>query len=236
MARKKKVELTDEQKVQNILDGGETEAYLNGERTFVTQDISVEPVEITTETLKKIETIDSTGFKENFDRMYQITDKIVEKILAKSETLKQDSYVVREEFGEALAAGYRYLRYQGEISKQIRDAHHSEDAPVDYEADMYKEFADVFMMTTSFCRHNNFTMENKPFIIYRPINMTLEEYLTKVSEVLSRINYHFNSESVNADYMYEFLEETFAMISKSSVEVLSKKIDKLYNKIFNIID
>lgn len=37
-----KVELTDEQKAQNIVDGGETEAYLNGERTFVTQDVKVE--------------------------------------------------------------------------------------------------------------------------------------------------------------------------------------------------
>lgn len=43
-----KVELTDEQKAQNIVDGGETEAYLNGERTFVTQDVKVEtaPVQV----------------------------------------------------------------------------------------------------------------------------------------------------------------------------------------------
>lgn len=39
---KEKVELTDEQKAQNIVDGGETEAFLNGERTFVTQDVKVE--------------------------------------------------------------------------------------------------------------------------------------------------------------------------------------------------
>lgn len=37
-----RVELTDEQKAQNIVDGGETEAYLNGERTFTTQDVKVE--------------------------------------------------------------------------------------------------------------------------------------------------------------------------------------------------
>lgn len=37
-----KVELTDEQKAQNIVDGGETEAYLNGERTFVPQEVKVE--------------------------------------------------------------------------------------------------------------------------------------------------------------------------------------------------
>ena len=37
-----KVELTDKQKAQNIVDGGETEAYLNGERTFTTQDVKVE--------------------------------------------------------------------------------------------------------------------------------------------------------------------------------------------------
>ena len=38
----KKVELTDEQKAQNIVDGGETEAYLNGERTFEPQEVPVE--------------------------------------------------------------------------------------------------------------------------------------------------------------------------------------------------
>ena len=37
-----KVELTDKQKAQNIVDGGETAAYLNGERTFTTQDVKVE--------------------------------------------------------------------------------------------------------------------------------------------------------------------------------------------------
>lgn len=43
-----KVELTDEQKAQNIVDGGETEAYLNGERTFVPQEVKVEtaPVQL----------------------------------------------------------------------------------------------------------------------------------------------------------------------------------------------
>ena len=34
-----KVEMTEEQKVANIMDGGETAAFLNGERTFVTQDV-----------------------------------------------------------------------------------------------------------------------------------------------------------------------------------------------------
>ena len=38
-----KVKLTEEQKVQNIVDGGETEAYLNGERTFTTQEVKEEP-------------------------------------------------------------------------------------------------------------------------------------------------------------------------------------------------
>lgn len=37
----KKVELTDEQKAQNIVDGGETAAYLNGERTLEPQEVSV---------------------------------------------------------------------------------------------------------------------------------------------------------------------------------------------------
>lgn len=49
----KKVEMTEEQKVANIMDGGETEAYLSGERTFTTQDVPVEnptiPAEIPVE-------------------------------------------------------------------------------------------------------------------------------------------------------------------------------------------
>lgn len=44
-----KVELTEEQKVMNIIDGGETEAFLNGERTFVTQDVKVEPAQVSEE-------------------------------------------------------------------------------------------------------------------------------------------------------------------------------------------
>ena len=44
-----KVELTDEQKAQNIVDGGETEAYLNGERTFTTQDVKVETAQVSGE-------------------------------------------------------------------------------------------------------------------------------------------------------------------------------------------
>ena len=57
----KKVELTDEQKVQNIMDGGETEAYLNGERTFETQDVKVE--EKQEETTDKVEESESTEEK-----------------------------------------------------------------------------------------------------------------------------------------------------------------------------
>lgn len=38
----KKVELTDEQKAQNIVDGGETAAYLNGERTLEPQEVKIE--------------------------------------------------------------------------------------------------------------------------------------------------------------------------------------------------
>lgn len=38
----KKVEMTEEQKVANIMDGGVTETYLSGERTFTTQDVPVE--------------------------------------------------------------------------------------------------------------------------------------------------------------------------------------------------
>ena len=45
----KKVEMTEEQKVANIVDGGVTEAYLSGERTFTTQDVPVENPTISTE-------------------------------------------------------------------------------------------------------------------------------------------------------------------------------------------
>ena len=44
-----KVELTDEQKAQNIVDGGETAAYLNGERTFTTQDVKVETAQVSSQ-------------------------------------------------------------------------------------------------------------------------------------------------------------------------------------------
>ena len=45
----KKVEMTEEQKVANIVDGGVTEAYLSGERTFTTQDVPVENSTISAE-------------------------------------------------------------------------------------------------------------------------------------------------------------------------------------------
>lgn len=56
----KKVEMTEEQKVANIVNGGVTEAYLSGERTFTTQDVPVEnttisaeiPVEVSVEVAK----------------------------------------------------------------------------------------------------------------------------------------------------------------------------------------
>ena len=40
-----KVELTDEQKAQNIVDGGTTEAFVNGERTLEPQEVEVEKIE-----------------------------------------------------------------------------------------------------------------------------------------------------------------------------------------------
>lgn len=168
------------------------------------------------------------SFKTQYDLMYQITDKIVNKILSNGGTLQQDSYVVREEFGEALAAGYRYLRYQGETSAKLRDAGHDNEER-DYTQELYEEIADVFMMTTSLCRHKEYQFEGKPFEIYREINMTLEQYLKKVSEVLFRIN----TDSVNEAYVYEFLEETFTMLPTS---ILDAKINKLYNKIFKVVE
>ena len=170
------------------------------------------------------------NFKEQFNKMYQITDKIVSKILANGGTLKQDSYVVREEFGEALAAGYRYLRFQGETSAKLRKAGHDNEER-DYALEMYEETADVFMMSTSLCRHHEWTFENKTFEIVRPIDTDLENYLKKVSEVLYRIN----QDSVNEDYIYEFMEETITMLLVAP-DVLDKKIDKLYKKIFKIVE
>lgn len=172
-------------------------------------------------------------FKHQFTKMYEITDKIVSKILSNGGTLEQDSYVVREEFGEALAAGYRYLRFQGETSAQLRKAGHGNEE-VDYALDMYKEFADVFMMSTSYCRHHEWTFSTKSFIIYRPIDLTLETFLKKVSEVLYRINV----DSINEDYLYEFMEEVVYMIHQydDSLDTLTNKIDKLYNKIFPVVD
>lgn len=170
------------------------------------------------------------NFKEQFNKMYQITDKIVSKILANGGTLKQDSYVVREEFGEALAAGYRYLRFQGETSAKLRKAGHDNEER-DYALEMYEEIADVFMMSTSLCRHHEWAFENKTFEIVRPIDTDLENYLKKVSEVLYRIN----QDSVNEDYIYEFMEETITMLLVAP-DVLDKKIDKLYKKIFKIVE
>ena len=37
-----KAEMTDEQKAINIVDGGETERFLNGENFFVPQDITIQ--------------------------------------------------------------------------------------------------------------------------------------------------------------------------------------------------
>lgn len=186
---------------------------------------------------------DEADFSTQFTKMYEITNKIVEKILANGGTLKQDSYVVREEFGEAMAAGYRYLRNQGAISKKLRDAGHDNEER-NYVIEMYEEFADVFMMSTSFCRHNNWTFENKPMtlaasvwfeenpqLLLRKGDTSIETYLSSVSEMLFRIN----NDSVNEDYMYEFICETYSMLLHAP-GVLERKIDKLYNKICKVVE
>jgi hypothetical protein len=71
----KKVELADEQKAQNIVDGGETEAYLNGERTFTTQDVKEEPQTAT----QSVAQITDTDIKELVDL---IKNSDVEKMTA----------------------------------------------------------------------------------------------------------------------------------------------------------
>lgn len=198
--------------------------------------VDVEPIAFTDDVLKEVESIDSTGFKENFNRMYEISDEIVNKIIKEGRPIKDDSFVVREEFGECLAAGFRYLKTLTVVGKQTRSANHAEDEERDFETDMYKEIADVFMMTTSFCRHNSWDLSDKPFIIYREINIDIERYLNKASEVLNRICYHYNGNRLEADYIYEFLEETFAMIAKKDVNILQTKIDKLYSKIKKVVE
>lgn len=182
---------------------------------------------------------DTYNFSKQFNKMYQITDKIVSKILSSGGTLKQDSYVVREEFGEALAAGYRYLRFQGDVSAKLRKAGHDNEER-DYANEMYEEIADVFMMSTSYARHHDWTFENKPMdcsiylskhIVGSLTGTELENYLKYVSEVLYRIN----TDSINEDYLYEFMGETFTVLLNAP-GVLDKKIDKLYNKIFKIVE
>lgn len=198
-------------------------------------ELNIQPIEFTKELLTEMSQIDSTGFEENFKKMYEITGKILDKIISKGKTIKDDSYVVREEFGEALAAGFRYLKTQTEVGKETRKANHEEDDERDFETEMYTEIADVFMMITTFCRHNEWDMSDKSFVIYRPINMTVEQYLNKVAEVLYRICLHYNGNEINSDYIYEFLEETFIMMINHK-EALSNKIDSLYNKIFKVIE
>lgn len=179
-------------------------------------------------------TIDSpVNFKAQFEKMYKITDQIVSKILSNGGSLEQDSYVVREEFGEALAAGYRFLRNQQSTSNKLRKAGHDNEE-VDYELDMYKEISDVFMMSTSYARHHDWTFSNRTFDIIRPNTITdIQTYLSRCSEVLFRIN----TDSINEGYLYEFMEDTVTMINQydSHLSVLDAKIDKLYSKIFKEI-
>ena len=198
--------------------------------------IDIQPMEFTEDVLKEVETIDSTHFRENFNKMYDVSDAIANKIIKEGRPLKDDSFVVREEFGEALAAGFRYLKTLTKVGKQTRSANHSEDTERDFEADMYKEIADVFMMSTTFCRHNSWTFDDKSFIIYRPINISIEEYLNKASEVLTRICYHYNGNRIEADYIYEFLEETYAILAQKDISILQDKIDKFYNKIKKVVE
>ena len=49
-----KVEMTDEQKAVNILDGGETKAFLNGERTLEPQEVEVEKDEPLIEAAREV--------------------------------------------------------------------------------------------------------------------------------------------------------------------------------------
>lgn len=198
----------------------------------ITSEPTTEPVtEPVVEPIPEvIPPIENPCFKEQFDKMYKITDKIVSKILVSGGSLEQDSYVVREEFGEALAAGYRYLRFQGDVSAKLRKAGH-DDEERNYELEMYEEIADVFMMSTSLCRHHEWAFEDKDMVVVRPTMSDLELYLKKISEVLYRIN----TNSINETYIYEFLEETYVLLLNAP-GTLDKKIDKLYNKIFKIVE
>lgn len=97
-----KVELTDEQKAQNIVDGGETEAYLNGERTFTTQDVKVETapaqVSVTPGVAEVVKLIKETD-AEKMNKVLQIVNVSVMKKY--SFALSQDDSV--EELNEKLS-------------------------------------------------------------------------------------------------------------------------------------
>lgn len=97
-----KVELTEEQKAMNIVDGGETEAYLNGERTFTTQDVKVEtaPAQVSvapgvSEVVKLIKETDA----EKMNKVLQIVNVSVMKKY--SFALSQDDSV--EELSKKLS-------------------------------------------------------------------------------------------------------------------------------------
>ena len=64
-----RVEMTEEQKVANILDGGVTAAYLNGERTFEPQEVK-EEITIPREIFELIKLI-KTEDKEKMTRVLQ---------------------------------------------------------------------------------------------------------------------------------------------------------------------
>ena len=101
-----KIELTDEQKAQNIVDGGETEAHLNGERTFVPQEVKVEiaPAQVSSqvsvapgvsEVIKLIKETDA----EKINKVLQIVNVSIMKKY--SFALSQDDSV--EELSEKLS-------------------------------------------------------------------------------------------------------------------------------------
>ena len=75
-----KVELTEEQKVANIMDGGETAAFINGERTFTTQDVKDTPmVEIGEDVKELYDVLHNNDIEKVTEILQKLNTAIVKK-------------------------------------------------------------------------------------------------------------------------------------------------------------
>ena len=118
------------------------------------------------------------NFKEAFDNV-----KIANIIEGNINTIKA-------RFGRVIKNGYLLLEKDLEVTDK----------------DVKMLFIESFMNTSAYCHHiGNYDFTGKTFDVVRDIKTTLEEYLTKTSEMLVRMNY----DSLNPDYVYEYLEDSY---------------------------